>query len=447
MKKLFSLFFLLIVITGNSQITGNLKHHAGQELTLKGFNDFKPELLSGTTIDSLGNFMLIYPNGYSGMGILETEDKSSMVFVLTEPNLKITGTHLKEKDSLTFINTKENSTLIQYFKDYGQRQRASSAWGFLKEEYQKDRVFINQKETLKIINTELNRLEKEDTNYLNALDKDTYVSWFLPLRKLVNDMPIIFRHKVEQIPEAIKKFREIDFNNPKFKTSGLLRGLIEGHYIMLENMGQTSDSRYAQMNISTDYLIGNLSENKTLLSEVGAHLFDYLEKRSLHKASGYLAVKLLSDDTCGLEDKLTNKLESYRKLKVGKTAPNITFTDNTKLSERNTNILLVFGASWCPKCEEEAIKLNEYYNAWKEKDVEVIYMSIDTDKADFESAYKNMPWKTDCSFMGWESQAVKDYHVFATPTYFLLDKDLKIVLRPNSIEQTHSWLNLKITDN
>ena len=108
---------------------------------------------------------------------------------------------------------------------------------------------------------------------------------------------------------------------------------------------------------------------------------------------------------------------------------------------------MVFGASWCPKCEEEAIKLNEYYNAWKEKDVEVIYMSIDTDKADFESAYKNMPWKTDCSFMGWESQAVKDYHVFATPTYFLLDKDLKIVLRPNSIEQTHSWLNLKITDN
>lgn len=444
MKNLFSLFFLLIVITAQSQIKGNLKHHAGQELTLTGFNNLKPEILSVTTIDNLGNFTLIYPNDYNGMAVLDTKNKSSLVFVLTEPNLKITGTHLKEKDSLTFVNSKENNILIQYFKDYSQRQRASSAWDYLKGEYNKDGVFINEKETLKIINAELKRIEYENVNYLKALDENTYMSWFLPLKKMVSDMPFIVRHKTQQIPKTISQFRHVDFKNSKFKTSGLLKDLIEGHYMLLENMGQPLDSIYTQMNISTDYLINNLTENEPLLNKVGSHLFDYLEKRSLFTASEYLAVQLLSQNSCSLEEKLSNKLEAYRKLKIGKIAPDIVFTDNTKLSDITIKKLLVFGASMCSKCKAEALKLNTYYHAWKEKGLEVVYVSIDTYKTDFESAYKNVPWKMYCNFKGWDTQAVKAYHVFATPTYFLLDSDLKIILRPNSIEQVNSWVNSKL---
>lgn len=447
MKKIVFLIFLLAVITVQSQIKGNLKHQAGQELTLTGFNNFKSEILSVTTIDSLGNFTLIYPRDYKGMGVIQAGDKSSLAFVLNESNLKINGTHLKEKDSLVFINSKENNLFVQYVKNCGQRQSAASAWNYLKDKYQNDKIFNNQKEILETINIELNRIEKEDSNYLKNLDKDSYLSWYLPLRKLVSDMPNTVRNNKKQIPKNIKEFRSIDFNNPKFKTSGLLKDLIEGHYMLLENMGQSLDSVYTEMNSSTKYLIANVKENEALLNEVGSHLFYYLEKRSLYTSAEYLAVQLLSQNSCSLEENLTNKLESYRKLKVGKTAPEIVFANQTKLSEINTNKLLFFGASWCSKCKEEALKLNTYYNTWKEKRVEVIYISIDTDKAAFESAYKNAPWKTDCNFMGWNTQAIKDYHVFATPTYFLLDKDLKILLRPNSIEQTNSWLNSKFMDN
>ncbi|MGC1204005.1 MAG: thioredoxin-like domain-containing protein [Flavobacteriaceae bacterium] len=447
MKKLLLLLFLLIVTTAQSQIRGHLKHHAGQKLTLTGFNNLKSEMLSITTIDSLGNFILIYPNNYKGMAVLEAKDKSSLVFVLTEPNLKIIGTHLSEKDSLTFINSKENNVLVKYFKDYSQRQRALSAWNYLKQEYQKDGVFYNQKATLKNINTELNRIKIEDSNYLKALDKGSYMSWFLPLKKVVSDMPVIVRHNTEKIPESIKQFRGIDFNNPKFKTSGLLKDLIEGHYMLLENSGQSSDSIFTQINISTDYLINNLEKNEVLLNEVGDYLFNYLEKRSLYTSSEYLAVQLLSQNSCSLDDKLTNKLEAYRKLKIGNIAPDITFSDGKKLSSITATKLLIFGASWCPKCKEETLKLNTYYHAWKEKGIEVVYISIDTEKAHFDNAYKNTPWKTDCTFKGWNTQAVKDYHVFATPTYFVLDSDLKIVLRPNSIEQVHSWVNSKFKAN
>lgn len=443
MKKQFLIIFLLAIVNGQSQIKGDFKFLAGQELELIGYNNFRTEVLSITSVDSLGSFTLIYPKTYKGMAILKAKDKSSLAFILTEVGLKITGIHLKLKDSLKFINSKENKILVQYFEDYKQRQEALFGWHYLKDKYQEYEVLNKQKIILKNIDKESSRIEKEDSNYLNALDKETYVSWFLPLKKLVSDMPIIVRHKTEHIPSAIKQFRNIDFNNPKFKTSGLLKDLIGGHYLLLENSGQSLDSISAQMNKSTNYLLDNLSKNEELLNETSDYLFDFLEKRSLHKNADYLAVQLLSNDGCVLDKKLTNKLEAYHKLKLGSKAPDIIFSDNTKLSSIASTKLLVFGASWCPKCKEDTLKLKTYYTFWKQKGIDIVYVSIDTDKIEFEKAYNKFPWKTDCDFKGSDGEGAKNYHVFATPTYFLLDKDLKIVLRPKSIEQINSWINSK----
>lgn len=144
---------------------------------------------------------------------------------------------------------------------------------------------------------------------------------------------------------------------------------------------------------------------------------------------------------------MERKLESYSKLKTGKRAPDIIFSDGSKLSESKSTKLLVFGASWCPKCMDELLKLKAYYNTWIQRGIDVVYVSIDTDKIEYESAYKDIPRKMHCDFKEWETKTIKDYHVFATPTYFLLDKDLKIVLRPKSIEQTNSWLNSQNIEN
>ena len=76
--------------------------------------------------------------------------------------------------------------------------------------------------------------------------------------------------------------------------------------------------------------------------------------------------------------------------------------------------------------------------------MEVIYISIDTDKTDFKTAYKDMPWQTYCDFKGWESQAAKDYHITSTPSYFLLDKEQIILVRPISMAQVNAWVEPKL---
>jgi hypothetical protein len=41
----------------------------------------------------------------------------------------------------------------------------------------------------------------------------------------------------------------------------------------------------------------------------------------------------------------------------------------------------------------------------------------------------------------WDGTIVKDYYVFGTPTMYLLDKNRKIILRPNSVKQMDAWVD------
>jgi thioredoxin-related protein len=165
----------------------------------------------------------------------------------------------------------------------------------------------------------------------------------------------------------------------------------------------------------------------------------------LSKAAAHLSTSLINQHSKILDDELRGKTERYISFKVGNIAPDIQLTTTKKLSDTGTNILLVFGSSECGHCIDDKKKLENHYPKWQEKgNIEVVYISIDTNKTDFETTYKNTPWETYCDFKGWENQAVKDCFINATPTYVLLDKDLKILIHPKSVAHVDTWVNYKL---
>ncbi len=456
-----NLLFILLLITsfGYAQLSGTLKYQRGQEIKLLGYNGFKTIVLAITKIDTAGNFTLNYDTNYKGMGYLETADKSQLFIVLNEAQIIVKGTHLKEPDSTIFIKSKENQLFTKYAVEHNQREKALAGWKYLLPQYKEVALLNQQREHVNVIQKEIARLEKQDADFLNHLDQSSYVSWYLPLRKLLDAMPLSAQRYTERIPKHIADFRQLNFNDKRLYHSGILDDLVEGHYLLLENSGMTLDSMYAQMNTSTDYLIANLQGNDTLLNAVSDFLFGLLEKRSLFKASEHLALKLLTQSSCTLEDNLAKQLETYRTMKVGNIAPDIVFTGENRmrgikisgnliLSEMNTDYtLIVFGASWCPKCAEEIPKIKLYYEHWKQKGVEVAFVSLDTQEKEFTLFVKDFPFLSSCDFKSWETKAAKNYYVFSTPTLFLLDKDRKIVLRPSSVSQVDAWVNYKLTTN
>ena len=434
-------------------ITGRFTQLAMQEIKLEGFNGLKTYVISNAAADEKGNFKLSYAKEDYGVAYLISSDKKPLFVLLSGEDVEITGEALSAVETIHIKKGKENLLFEQYAKEHPRREQALSAWIYLEKIYTLDSLFSVQKVAVNNIQLEKQRIKAEDAAFLANLPKGSYVSWFLPIRKLVSDVSSIAQYRPEEIPATIAAFRAMDYTDQRLYKSGLFKEAIESHFWLLENCGKSLDSVFIEMKISIDAMMKNLVKDDKKLNEVSNYLFDLLERQSLFKASEYLALKVLNETSCTLESDLAKQLESYRAMKKGNIASDIKFGNSTYLNgvkqamfKNLTNLttpytLVVFGASWCPKCLEELPKLVQNYLKWRNLGVEVVYISLDTDQQVFEQSVKSYPFFAYCDYKKWGSQVAKDYYVFGTPTFYLLDAKRKILLRPNSILQVDAWVD------
>jgi thiol-disulfide isomerase/thioredoxin len=434
-------------------ITGRFTQLAMQEIKLEGFNGLKTYVISNAAADEKGNFKLSYAKEDYGVAYLISSDKKPLFVLLSGEDVEIIGEALSAVETIHIKKGKENLLFEQYAKEHPRREQALSAWIYLEKIYTMDSLFSVQKTAVKNIQLEKQRIKEEDAAFLANLPKGSYVSWFLPTRKLVSDVATIAQYRPEEIPATIAAFRKMDYANSRLYKSGLFKEAIESHFWLLENSGRSLDSVFIEMKFSIDAMMEYLIKDEKKLNEVTNYLFDLLERQSLFHASEYLALKVLNETSCTIESDLAKQLESYRAMKKGNIASDIKFGNMTYLNgvkqamfNNLTNLttpytLVVFGASWCPKCLEELPKLIQNYVKWRNLGVEVVYISLDTAQQVFEQSVKSYPFFAYCDYKKWESQVAKDYYVFGTPTFYLLDAKRKILLRPNSISQVDAWVD------
>jgi len=456
--RLSILLFSILSLNAYAQhnITGNFPYLAGQTVRLVGFEGFGIYTIDSTSVSEQGVFNVKYADKDWGMGYLADEDNKAYFVVLANENIQLKGEVLSVPESIVTISGKENQLFVQYAVEHPKREQALSAWVYLRKIYQADSLFAKQKYPQQAIEIEIQRIKQEDNDFLRRLDPESYVSWFLPTRKLVSSVATVAQYRIEEIPATLTAFRKLDYTDERLYKSGLLKDAIESHFWLLENMGQPLDTVFKEMNISVDCLIANLSGNENKFNEITKYLFALFEKHSLFQASEYLAIKVLTQNSCTVNDDLAKQLESYRAMKKGNTAPDIVFSGDVlksgsviKTPNRLSDIheaykVVIFGAGWCPKCAEELSQLLPLYEKWKFKGVEVVFISLDTDKAVFKNFTSIFPFISMGDYKKWDTQAVKDYYVFATPTMFLLDKNQKIILLPNSVKQIDAWVDYSI---
>lgn len=450
-KKLFIIFclqFSNIVLA--QYITGNLKSLKNDSIKLESFNGFKTYLVSETTTDVKGNFKLQYSSEDYGVGYIISSDNKPLFVILNGEDIEIKGDALSYPETIKVTKGKENQWFEKFAKEQPRREQALSAWKYLEGIYEKDSLFSGLTITRKSIGDELNRILLEEQTYIQNLPKESYVKWFLPIRKLVSSVPIIAKYRTEEIPSTIKALRELDYIDIRLYKSGLYKDAIDNHFWLIENSGQPLKKVYEDMRISIDSMIANLVFDERKLNEVTDYLFDLLERHSLFEASEYLALKVLNENSCTIETELAKQLETYRAMKKGNIAPDIIFDENSifpsnkieKLSDiDNEFTLILFAAGWCPKCQEEVPNIAKLYDKWNQSGVEVVLVSLDENKDSFHEFVKNFPFISTCDYQKWDGKIVNDYYVFSTPTMFLLDSDRKIVLRPNSVKQMDAWVD------
>jgi thiol-disulfide isomerase/thioredoxin len=448
------LIFLLIPINVLSQsVNGIFRDLANEGIKLEGFNGLNTYHISKTEIDEKGNFKLNYSKEDYGVGYLMSSENKPLFVILSGEDIEIVGENLSTPETIKISKGKENQCFEQYANEHPRREQSLSAWTYLEKIYVTDPLFKSQKEPNEAIQKEKKRVITEDVEFLNQLPKNSYVSWFLPTRKLVSSVSTVAQYRTEEIPSTIAAFRALDYTDARLYKSGLLKDAIESHFWLLENSGKSLDSVFVEMKRSIDAMLVHLIKDDKKLNEVTNYLFDLLERHSLFQASEYLALKLLNETSCTLDSDLAKQLESYRAMKKGNIAPDINLGNFSYLNGSRQEIfkslsnlatpytLVVFGASWCPKCSEELPKIIQNYAKWRNAGVEVVYVSLDTEKEEFEKTVKTYPFFTHCDFKKWEGSVVKDYYVFGTPTFYLLNNKREILLRPNSVSQIDAWVD------
>lgn len=438
--------FLLFCNVGIAQkqfsIQGSFPQVPKKEILLKGFSIQGDSLLTKTTTDAQGKFNLQYPGRYVGAALLEIKDAKNVIVLLNHENFEMQWDNLEEFSTLKFTHSPENDAFGKGMELYQKTEGKRAGLRYLLPLYDKD------SQSKKILQQELEIQDQDMAAFFVRLPKQSYAGYYLKIRKLLADMPQTASRYIERMPEHEKYFNILDFSDEKLMHSGLYLELLDGYFKLMEShLGK----QYEHINGSVDAVMQRLNPLPDLQQQVAEYLFKLFEKRSLFPAAEHLALMMLSDDSCQLDNKHEALFEQYRKMAIGNTAPELvlesTKTPNIKLSEiKNKYKLVVFGSSWCPKCAAEIPKIKTYYQQWKKDyDMEVVFISLDTDAAKYETFVKDFPWISSCDFKSWEGKNARDYYVFGTPTMYLLDKDQKILLKPMSPEQVNAWLEMRKT--
>jgi len=453
--KLLSLALSLVGLFFSVQcqtISGHFSLLSNQQVRLEGFNGFKTEVISQCKIDNNGNFTISFSKENYGVGYLVSSENIPFLVILTNEDIHISGESLLKQENIKFIKGNSNIALEQFGKEQRTRDQALNAWLFLEKFYQSDSVLMLQKQARLLISQEISRIKEAELSFIENLPENSFIRWYIPVMKLVSSVSIIPQQRPDEIPNTITSFRKIDYLDHRLYKSGLLQSVIESHFWLIENSGKDLNEVISEMKISIDSIVENLLVNDEKLNLITNYLFDLLERHSLFEASEYLALKLLNETSCTINQDLANQLETYRAMKKGNTAKEIYFQDYVyKLgqpfkSKQMTDLespyyLVVFGASWCPKCTDDIPQIAKQYTSWKKAGLEVVFISLDTEKEAFENFTRVFPFISYCDFKKWDSQVALDYFVFATPTMFILDKNRKIILRPNSLKQVEAWID------
>jgi peroxiredoxin len=207
-----------------------------------------------------------------------------------------------------------------------------------------------------------------------------------------------------------------------------------------------SRSQAKEFEKAVDTLLNKARANKAVYEYIAGYLLKGFSDYGFDLLVDRIVENYVVKDNLNIRQKLKKSLRKRinqaKYLGRGMKAPNIVLPDTAgkvvDLSEiKAERTLVLFYASWCPHCRKNLPTLVKLYNAQKKKKIEVVAVSIDTVKTEWIKTIKKykMNFTNLSDLKGWESKAARDYYIYATPTMFLLDENMHVVSKPQTIEE------------
>lgn len=242
-------------------------------------------------------------------------------------------------------------------------------------------------------------------------------------------------------------FDHVDFNNEILQSSNFLTERML-NYIYGMTSKETDDVTTYKTNIDTFYGVMTKADPKVKVHLLEV-LWEQMAEGNQDEVAVYIADTYLIDLAKALPNQqLVQRLEVFKKVALGQTAPNFEIDAATKLSlldiDSYENYLVVFWSSTCSHCLAEIPEVYNYVKGLGANHVKVIAIGLEDDATNWEKEIVKYPEFQHILGLGkWNHPLVNAYNVSSTPSYFILDKDKTIVSKPFDFKALQEYLEPK----
>ena len=163
----------------------------------------------------------------------------------------------------------------------------------------------------------------------------------------------------------------------------------------------------------------------------------------LREPSDYLKTKTSTPE----DDKIVAEIELHNRLRLGAIAPEIAWKDGADLKslsklEDNESYILVFWSSTCGHCLRELPALHKRLK--DNKKIKVVAIGLEDDDINWKVESAKLESFEHAITLGkWDSEYADLYGIDSTPTYFVLDKDKRIIAKPKNDKGVIEFLEKK----
>lgn len=416
-------------------ITGTFSNLKDTPVRINISKGFAEAPIFGDTTNTNGNFTLYYPDDYKGIGTIEIYRSDKVQVILSGKDFSFTAADAKNISGFTFADDPENDLLKTY----------------LNKELQWLSVVVQtaaitpESEEYKLATDLRTRADADMQQFINAIPNDYYVKNYFKLRQKIQGMRLATQIPSFDKNEYLEVFKSIDLAGETVQSCACSEDILTNAYQIIESQQLPYKDKMKAINKLTDHIMNQVSGDEDQFILAGTFIYNMMETKNYSDANEHLSLLILEGDGCAVDDTkdVVRRFEQYRKMKIGNTAPDIKIDESTTLYNiESANKLVIFWASWCAHCMQEIPRVSDLYPQLKQKDVEVISISLDTDKSEYTKASQNIQWIKYCDFKRWETPAAKDYCVSTTPALFILDVNNAILEKPKGVHDIKRFFKL-----
>ena len=148
---------------------------------------------------------------------------------------------------------------------------------------------------------------------------------------------------------------------------------------------------------------------------------------------------------------IKERIKRLEKTEGGAQAPDFTLTDQqgnavTMSSVKGKIKIIDFWASWCGPCRLNNPALRKLYDELHPLGLEIIGVSLDTNKAAWEKAIEKdgLTWINVSSLKGWKCDLISLYNITGVPALFVLNENNQIIATGLRGEQLREFLEERL---